>query len=72
MFYRKNLYGWEQAMRVAAGLGLAAFALIAMSGSTWGYALAGGGAVLALTGVLGFCPMCAMAGRRPVSGSTTT
>ena len=64
MIYRKNLYAWEQLLRIGAGLLLAAYMLWAMPGSLGGYALAAGGVGFALTGIFGFCPMCAMAGRR--------
>jgi len=64
MFYRKNLYAWEQLLRVAVGLALVGYALMALPDSLLGYGLAAVGAVFALTGVFGFCPMCGMAGRR--------
>ena len=64
MFYRKNLYAWEQLLRVAVGVAVIGYGLIAMPGSLAGYNLAAVGAVFGLTGVFGFCPMCAMAGRR--------
>ncbi|MBS0456453.1 MAG: DUF2892 domain-containing protein [Proteobacteria bacterium] len=64
MLYVKNVPNWERALRIlmgAAGLGYA--------GMNWGVSsLAVGigviGAVLAITGLLGFCPMCAMVGRK--------
>ena len=64
VIYRKNLYSWEQLLRAGAGLTLAAIGLWAWPGSGAGYAAAATGIGVALTGVLGFCPMCAMAGRR--------
>ena len=62
MIHRKNLYTWEQLLRVGAGLLLAAYGLWALPGSLAGYALAAGGVGFALTGVFGFCPMCAHGG----------
>jgi hypothetical protein len=63
MFYTKNLPTWERLLRVIAGLiglGFAAW--------SWGapLAMAAGlaGATLALSGLFGFCPMCAMVGRK--------
>ncbi|MEH2566949.1 YgaP family membrane protein [Bradyrhizobium sp. AZCC 2289] len=53
MFYRKNLSGWERAARVVGGAAMIAGGLLACSG-----------VVTALTGFVGFCPMCAMVGRR--------
>ena len=64
MFYRKNLPGWERAMRVVGGVAMIAYGLMAMSGTTSGYLLAGTGGVAITTGFFGFCPMCAMVGRR--------
>ena len=61
MFYRKNLPGWERAMRVIAGLVLIAWGLLAFAATPLGYAIAAGGATAILTGFFGFCPMCAMA-----------
>src|SRR5260221_3751029 len=64
MFYRKNLPGWERVMRVVGGIMMIAYGLMAMSGATSGYLLAGAGVVAIATGFFGFCPMCAMVGRR--------
>ena len=64
MFYRKNLPGWERAMRVIGGAAMIAYGLIGMPGTTPGYLLAGAGLVAIATGFFGFCPMCAMVGRR--------
>ena len=70
MFYRKNLPGWERAMRSVGGVVVIAYGffgmpgLLSMPGAIPGYLIAGTGAVAILTGFFGFCPMCAMAGRR--------
>ena len=64
MFYRKNLPGWERAMRVIAGLALIAWGLLAFPAAPIGYAIVAGGATASLTGFFGFCPMCAMVGRK--------
>jgi hypothetical protein len=64
MFYRKNLPGWERAMRTIGGVGMIAYGLLSMPGTMAGYLIAGTGMVAALTGFFGFCPMCAMVGRR--------
>jgi hypothetical protein len=69
MFYRKNLPGWERAMRTIGGAVMVAYGLLGMSGllsmpdTMAGYVIAGTGAVAILTGFFGFCPMCAMVGR---------
>ena len=64
MFYRKNLPGWERAMRVVAGIAVIALGLAGFSGTSLGYVIAASGVVAILTGFFGFCPMCAMVGRR--------
>jgi DUF2892 family protein len=64
MFYRKNLPGWERAIRVIAGLALIAWGLLAFPAAPLGYAIAAGGLTAILTGFFGFCPMCAMVGRK--------
>ncbi|KRR29329.1 YgaP family membrane protein [Bradyrhizobium retamae] len=70
MFYRKNLPGWERAMRTIGGVVMIAYGffgmpgLLSMPGTTAGYLIAATGAVAIATGFFGFCPMCAMVGRR--------
>ena len=64
MLYRKNLPGWERAMRVVGGVMMIGYGLMAISGTMTGYLIAGTGAVAIATGFFGFCPMCAMVGRR--------
>jgi hypothetical protein len=64
MFYRKNLPGWERAMRVVAGLVLIAWGWLAFAATPLGYAIVAGGVTAIVTGFFGFCPMCAMVGRK--------
>jgi hypothetical protein len=64
MFYRKNLPSWERAMRVVGGVAMIAYGLVAMPATAAGYLIAATGAVAIATGFFGFCPMCAMVGRR--------
>jgi hypothetical protein len=64
MFYRKNLPGWERAMRTIGGVVMIAYGLFGMPGTMAGYLIAGTGAVAILTGSLGFLPMWAVGGRR--------
>ena len=63
MFYRKNIYRWEQWLRVALGIGMAAWGAL-VAGDLLGYGVAVAGAGLAVTGIVGWCPACAMIGRR--------
>jgi hypothetical protein len=64
MWIVKNLPGWERALRVGAGIAMAAGGLLVWPGQVAGVGLAACGAVAALTGFVGFCPMCALAGRK--------
>ena len=64
MFYAKNLPGWERVVRIIGGIGMIGYGLIGLSGTMPGYLIAGSGAVAIATGFFGFCPMCAMVGRK--------
>ena len=63
MLYRKKIYRWEQWSRVLLGAGMLVFGLVTMGGLP-GYAVAAAGAMLAVTGIVGWCPACATVGRR--------
>ncbi|MDP9912211.1 hypothetical protein J2W27_004335 [Variovorax boronicumulans] len=63
MLYVKNLPGWERALRIALGLIGLAFAALNWPANALAVAVGLMGAMLALTGLVGFCPMCAMVGR---------
>jgi DUF2892 family protein len=64
MFYRKNLPGWERALRVIAGIVLIAWGWMTFPATMLGYVIMASGATAILTGFFGFCPMCAMVGRK--------
>ena len=66
MFYSKNLPAWERVARVAAGLAMVLYGVIGpgLAGSAAGVAVAAAGGMTMLTGFVGFCPACAMVGRR--------
>jgi len=63
MFYVKNVPSWERVVRVITGL-IAAVAGIQMVGGAWGLLLAVSAAGIVASGLFGFCPACAMLGRR--------
>jgi hypothetical protein len=63
MFYVKNVPGWERALRVVAGLTAMAVAYSVLGGM-WGSLVALSAAGIVASGLFGFCPMCAMVGRR--------
>jgi len=67
MYLKTNLPAWERALRVATGLmlALAAYRYGTVPWMGWGGVAVG--AMLAATGFVGFCPMCAMVGRTPAS-----
>jgi hypothetical protein len=67
MFFAKNLPALERALRIAVGLGLILLGMSYLhggSGSLWGLISAGSGVAAIATGFLGFCPACAMVGRK--------
>jgi hypothetical protein len=62
-FFVKNVPNWERTLRIIVAL------IVIMSGlawlaAPWNWILALSGIGFALTGVFGFCPACAMVGRR--------
>jgi hypothetical protein len=64
MWYRKNVGGVERWGRVLAGALMALCGLVGLQASMLGILLVGAGAFTALTGMVGFCPACAAAGRK--------
>lgn len=64
MLYAKNLPAWERWGRSLIGLGMVAFGVTAQWGTLAGWLLIAAGATTVLTGFIGFCPMCAMVGRK--------
>jgi hypothetical protein len=63
MFYVKNVPGWERLLRGITGAALVIYAMMALDGTAAWLAIAGA-AGLVLSGIFGFCPACAMVGRR--------
>jgi hypothetical protein len=65
MGFTRNVPGWERAARALLGICLlAAAVLVPLAGWPLWVALAAG-ATLVGTALAGFCPACAMIGRRP-------
>ncbi|HEY4180093.1 MAG TPA: DUF2892 domain-containing protein [Kofleriaceae bacterium] len=62
-FYVKNVPPAERALRVLVAAAVVVGALLWLA-SPWGPVVAAGGVGFALTGLLGFCPACAMVGRK--------
>lgn len=63
MFYVKNLPMWERSLRIGLGTAAAAYAILNIDGMV-AWTIMAGGVGAALTGIFGFCPACALAGRR--------
>ncbi len=63
MIYVKNLPVWERIARLVAAVAVATYGVVDVGGR-WGWVAVAVAAGLALTGVFGFCPACALAGRR--------
>jgi hypothetical protein len=63
MIYVKNVPNWERVLRVIAGLAVVAWSLLVLGGAV-GVLLALSAAGIVVSGLLGFCPACAMVGRR--------
>ena len=66
MFYRKNMGSKESWARVIGGALIVACSLTQIGLTLLGLVLAISGVLTALTGQVGFCPACAMAGRKPL------
>ena len=70
MLYRKNLPVAERILRSVCGLALIAYGLLGMKAMPLGYLLALCGLSLMVMGFVGYCPLCAVAGRRPLPERT--
>jgi hypothetical protein len=64
MLYQKNLPMWERVLRVAAAVAMIVGGLMLLPGTALGWLVAASGAFVGLTGFVGFCPACAMVGRK--------
>ncbi|MES2609008.1 MAG: DUF2892 domain-containing protein [Pseudomonadota bacterium] len=66
MLYRKNITRPESLLRVVAGVALIVASLVWLGATPLGLVLAASGATGIVTGLFGYCPACAMVGRKPV------
>jgi hypothetical protein len=66
MLYRKNITRPESLLRVVGGVALIAVGVWWQGMSPLGLVLAGLGIGSILSGAFGYCPACAMVGRKPV------
>ena len=64
MLYKKNVPGGERAVRILLGAMMIAAGIMWVRGSMLLYILTGMGIMAAVTGFIGYCPMCSIAGRK--------
>ena len=64
MLYQKNLPKWERALRLCIGLVIVGVGFMVPMDPAVKWTALIGGVVFACTGFIGFCPMCAMFGRK--------
>ena len=64
MFYRKNVGEREQIVRLVGGAVMLLSGLLLLPGQLTGYLIATAGGMTMITGLVGFCPACAMLGRK--------
>jgi hypothetical protein len=63
MWFAKNLPLWERLLRLFMASGML-FCAWVLRANPVGWALAMGGVAAVLTALVGYCPACALAGRR--------
>lgn len=64
MFYTKNVPMWERALRVGVSLATLIYLLIAQPPLLVVIIAVASAVFLTVTGFIGWCPMCAMVGRK--------
>jgi hypothetical protein len=64
MFYAKNVSAFERILRLGLGATLIFLGFWIGKGPVLTALLVGSGLSIALTGFFGFCPMCALVGRK--------
>jgi len=68
MLYVKNVPPVERVIRVLMGVGLLAGAVLWLGPNAKGWIVGAMGLMAAMSGLIGWCPMCAMAGRKLDAG----
>lgn len=66
MFYTKNLSTLKRIIRVTIGIAALAYVYQNWGVSNYGVVIGLAATMLAMTGLFGFCPMCAMAGKKTI------
>ena len=62
--YLKNLPVWERILRVFMTISLVIAGFVLFGNGLWSWIIAVAAIGFGLTGIIGFCPMCALFGRR--------
>ena len=68
LYFKQNLPTWERTVRIVAGLSIVCLAILYSTTEWMTWIAIAGGIILAGTGFVGFCPMCAMVGRKSLGG----
>ena len=64
MTFKRNVPGWERGLRAACGIVLLVVATLMPLAGWQLWAVLAGGARLLVSALAGFCPACALVGRR--------
>lgn len=64
MFYIKNVPAWERVLRVAIGVALTLYVLLGHPSPLISAISFASAAFVVVTGFVGWCPMCALVGRK--------
>lgn len=64
MVYAKNVPSYERVIRAVMGVALVVAAVAYFGSTPMGWGIGAMGAMAALSGLFGFCPACAMVGRK--------
>ncbi|WP_157956486.1 DUF2892 domain-containing protein [Dyella sp. C11] len=62
-FFMKNVPNWERVVRILLAIAIVILS-VSFLPSPWNWIVALSGACFGVTGVVGFCPACALVGRR--------
>jgi hypothetical protein len=68
MLYVKNVPPVERVIRVLMGIGLLVAAVMWLGANSKGWIVGAMGMMAAMSGLIGWCPMCAMVGRKLDAG----
>jgi DUF2892 family protein len=69
MIFAKNLPTWERLLRILVGGAAFAYGLLAAPSVIVMAIAMAAGVTLIVTNLIGFCPACAMIGRRPLDSN---